>query len=82
MSATISRSLQCPLADRVEVLLLRALDEAEVVRDLAHLCGIHVGVDGCEHVSEQPRADLASLLEVLPLDVRGESGVLFGQVCP
>ena len=45
--------LQRPLADRVQVLLLRALDEAEVVRELAHLRRIGVRVDGCEHVSEQ-----------------------------
>ena len=72
--------LQRPLADRVEVVLLRALDQAEVVRELAHVRRVHVGIDGRENVAEQPVADLARLLEVLLLDAGDERGVVLGHL--
>ena len=74
--------LERPLTDRVEVLLAGALDETEVVRELAHGCRVRVGVDGSQHGSEQPVADLARSVEILAIDLGDERRVLLGQLGP
>ena len=76
MSATISRTFSAHWRDRVEVVLARALDEAEVVRELADGGRIGLGLDRCEHGREQPVADLARALEVLLVDALDERRVL------
>ena len=68
--------LQHPLADRVEVVLARALLQAEVVRELAHVLGGCARVGLRDHVGEQALADLARLLQVLHVDAGDELGVV------
>jgi hypothetical protein len=62
--------------DGLEVLLAGALDEAEVVCELAHLLGAGVGVGVLEDVAEEAVPGLACTLEVLRVDRRGELGVV------
>ena len=68
--------LRRPVLDGLEVLLAGALDEAEVVRELAHLLGAGVGVGLLEHVAQEAVAGLACALEVLRVDRRDELGVV------
>ena len=74
--------LQGPLPDGVEILLARALDEAEVVCELAHLGGVGVRIDGCEHVAQEPVPDLACALEVLAIDVGDECRIVLARPRP
>ena len=69
-----------PLLDDLEVLLARALDEAEVVRELAHLLVARVGLGALEHCPEEAVADLAGPVEVLRVDRGDELGVVPGQL--
>ena len=75
MSWYISRTFRRPLRERVEVLLLRSLAQAEVVRELLDLAGsLRLGL--VEDVLEQAVAELACLLEVLRVDAGDELRVL------
>ena len=75
--------LRRPLLDDLEVLLAGALDEAEVVGELAHLLVARVGLGALEHVPEQAVAGLAGPLEVLRRRLRRhELGVVVGSSSP
>ena len=69
-----------PLLDSLEVLLAGALDEAEVVGELADLLGVRVGVRPLEHVAQEAVADLARAVEVLRVDRRRQLGVVTRQL--
>ena len=69
-----------PLLDSLEVLLAGALDEAEVVGELADLLGVRVGVRPLEHVAQEAVADLARAVEILRVDRRRQLGVVTRQL--
>jgi hypothetical protein len=70
--------LDRPLDDRVEVLLrdLPVGAQAEVVRELAQLVRARTRVGLLEHLTEEPLAEVARLLELLDVDVRDQLLVL------
>ena len=68
--------LERPLGDDVEVVLLRAGEQAEVVRELAHLLHRLPDLLLREDVDEQAIADLSRLVEVLRVDPRRQLGVV------
>ena len=68
--------LQGPLRERVEVLLLRSLAQAEVVGELLDRGGVAPVSAWSSTSLQEPGAEVARLLEVLLLDAGDELGVL------
>ena len=69
-------NLERPLGEGVEVLLARALAQAEVVGQLLDRSRVRARLGPVEHVAKEPVAEVARLVEVLRVDAGDELGVL------